>query len=204
MLRISPMDHNELITRIDTSEEGSSRIKSVLPEGVPRNACRTDWCHRVMLNLKTTYSDTGETQRTIQVQPNNDLQFITITDPSQSQIPRNKRIVRSQAMRHARNRVRSTPHKNQSPFPSGACNPAALKARCSHVQPHGSTPCFCRVPDDVCGDQRCHEAPSTEIVAVRTGYHSPVSVLGSGRVDPFGCFPIEMSPYMNFLVDYCK
>jgi hypothetical protein len=50
----------------------------------------------------------------------------------------------------------------------------------------------------------CQEAPSTELVAVSTGYHSPVSVLGSGRVDPFGCFPIEMSPYMNFLVDYCK
>lgn len=96
------------------------------------------------------------------------------------------------------------PHKSQSSFLSGVCTPAALKARCSHVQPHGTTPCFCRPPDDVCGDEGCQEVPSTELVAVSTGYHGPVSVLGSGRVDPFGCFPVEMSPYMNFLVDYCK
>jgi hypothetical protein len=154
--------------------------------------------------LKTTYNDTGETQQTIQGQPSSDLQPITITDPNQSQIPRNKRIVRSQAMRYARNRAQSTPHGSQSSFPSRACTLAALKARCSHVQPHGSTPCFCRLPDDVRGVQCCHEAPSTELVAVSTGYHSSVSVLGSGRVDPFGCFPIEMNLYMNLLVDYCK
>jgi hypothetical protein len=54
------------------------------------------------------------------------------------------------------------------------------------------------------GDQDRHRAPSRELVAVSAGYHSPVSVLGSGRVDPFGCFHVEMSPYMNFLVDYYK
>jgi hypothetical protein len=32
------MDYDELMTRIDTSEEGSSTIKSVLPEGVPRTS----------------------------------------------------------------------------------------------------------------------------------------------------------------------
>jgi hypothetical protein len=30
------MDYDELIMKIDRIEEGSSRVKSVLPEGVPR------------------------------------------------------------------------------------------------------------------------------------------------------------------------
>jgi hypothetical protein len=168
------------------------------------SVCRADWCSRVTLNLKTTYSNMGETERTSQVQPNNDLQFITITDPSQSQIPRNKRTVRSQAMRYARNRVRSTLNESQSPLNSGASGPPALKARCPHIQPAGSATCSCILPNDAYGNQDCHEAPSTDLVAVAARHHSPVSLLGSGRVDPFGCFPVQMSPYMNFLVDYCK
>jgi hypothetical protein len=60
------------------------------------------------------------------------------------------------------------------------------------------------LPSDACRDQDCHEAPSINLVAVAAQYCSPVSVLGSGRVDPFGMFPREMSPYMNFLFDYCK
>ena len=31
----------------------------------------------------------------------------------------------------------------------------------------------------------------------------PVTVLGAGRVDPFGVYPVEAKPYMHDLLDHC-
>jgi hypothetical protein len=197
------MDYDELITRIDTSDGGSGNIKSVLPWGAA-SVCRTDCCYRVTLNLRTTYNDEGKTERSSEVPPSNGLQFINITDPSQIQIPRNKKIVRSQAMRYARNRVRSNPHENQSSFHSGASGPLVLKADHAYIQLPGSATCSCMLPGDACRNQDCHEAPSIDLLATAARYCIPVCVPRSGRVDPFGMFPREMSPYMNFLLDYCK
>lgn len=32
----------------------------------------------------------------------------------------------------------------------------------------------------------------------------PVTILGAGRVDPFGMFPVEAQPYMHDLLDHCR
>lgn len=197
------MDYDELIMSIGPSEEGLGNIKSVLPVSAA-SVYRTDWCNSLMVNLRTTYNEEGKTEQTNEVQPNNDLQFITITDPSQSQIPKNKRTVRSQAMRYARNRVRSPPHGNQSSLHLGASAPPVLKVHSLHIQPPGSATGSCNLSNDVYRNQGCHQASSIDLVAAAPRCYSPVSVLGFGRVDPFGMFPVEMSPYMSFLVDYCK
>jgi hypothetical protein len=159
-----------------------------------------------MLDLRTKRDDIGKTERTSQVKSNIGLQFITVTDPSQCRIAKHKRIVRSQAMRYARGRVRSSPAKSRFSIQSSASPDP--DQRCPHIQPNGTTPCCCRLPDDDCGTPSFHGyfqgVVSSDLGAVDSGPRSPVNHLGSGRVDPFGCFPIVMTDYMNYLVDYCK
>lgn len=140
------------------------------------------------------------------------LQFITITDPSQSNIPRNRRLVRSQAMRFARKRVRPVTPKRQDSrqlavSPASACT--ANRAGTSSA----SGNCRCQVPTDFC-DQNDHadlivvghvvDQYSGALAKGNTRPLSLPSVLGYGRVDPFKSSSIVMEPYMDFLLDVCK
>lgn len=34
--------------------------------------------------------------------------------------------------------------------------------------------------------------------------HSPITILGAGRVDPFGSYPIKTQAYMHGAMDYCE
>jgi hypothetical protein len=146
--------------------------------------------------------DIDKTERASQVKPGDGLQFITITDPSQSQDPKHKKIVQAQAMRYARGRVRSDPRQSRSPIQSSVSSEP-----CPHIQPDGSPPCSCKLPDDVYENslfQGNYQGVNTDLVAVGAGSRSPVSLLGSRRLDPFGYFPIVMTDYMKYLVDYCE
>lgn len=43
----------------------------------------------------------------------------------------------------------------------------------------------------------------TQYSSLGRRHNHPVTVLGAGRVDPFGVYPVEAQPYMHDLLDHC-
>jgi hypothetical protein len=138
------------------------------------------------------------------------LQFITITDPNQSGAANNRKLVRAQAMRHARQR----PAPRIDPVSRASSTGSDSPTRSATKSPRGG---FLDLPADAyegsfqvnlsgSHDDAFSAAEYEDAEAVR--YYSrdvsPLTPLGAGRVDPFASYSIEIKPYMNFLVDHCK
>lgn len=180
--------------QLSTSQQTSSVGQQVL---------RFDYIVRD--NLAT---DTTTTSKKIQPIPPNmkpsdssssKFQFVNISGPAEMKDSKNKKLVRrsvafnhrrKQVMRHSRGQSLGTsPHSCLDPNlssqpPVNFCHVCGFSFRKKRDG-------LSAKPDEGeidCGERECMEA----------------GLLGAGRVDPFGTFPIASKPHMHLLVDHCK
>ena len=117
----------------------------------------------------------------MQVQPSNDLQFITSQALDKVKSQKSKGLCDLRPCDTFGIVCHQPPTSANLHPPPGACYPSILNASCSHVQPHGSAPAECLMTTTETKVVIWRPAQNSWLLV--QGYHSPVSVLGSGRVD---------------------
>jgi hypothetical protein len=137
------------------------------------------------------------------------LLFVNIAAPGEMQSTKIRKLVRGQAMRHAR--------KKNIPWNPPATIDSADDTKQFFGSGYSST--SQRLLGSCCGNgkriekekvhsTRCEtevEKLFKEIDFIRRTSTIRVPILGVSRSDPFGMSsPIKSKPYMNYLIDHCK